>query len=448
MDSFDLYREAISEYERLIPDKQKGLVLLSLYSKFEDKEFNEEDIIEAIIGVNDSLGYSNDRTQYQKNNQLIIDFQDKFLWRDLLSKRYKFKSHGLQYCELILKRLQDDYNPAKIKRIFDELLLRLENFINQDEQNGFSLWLEDHFIDRKLNLSRQIESLDEQVSRSVEVFKKEIKKDLSQTEIIPVLDAMDKGLDGIKAQVSEMTEAFHATYDIDGLLRELVRRSLENKFDIQRSEQISTIFAFNKQVRSNLEQISIRIDKLKPKIRDFFAGFNRRDFDRKSVKFLEYLLHNSKLSNDNGKKSLSPPQNIQLPAIGESKLCPEFLIIPQKEIGIKEPTQIQKTTVDETRRESSLNKTKASLYKKKRVKYWVKTAFEIVEKQGGIDFSNFFFEILNSEHKNLSIALSTTQQVLKLSHNRSDLIIKIEPIQIRNQHVENVELWKFNIQKR
>lgn len=51
MDSFNLYREAKDQYDKLIPEKNHGLILLSLYSKYKDKDFTEENIISIITKV-------------------------------------------------------------------------------------------------------------------------------------------------------------------------------------------------------------------------------------------------------------------------------------------------------------------------------------------------------------------------------------------------------------
>ena len=39
MESFDLYREAKNQYEKLIPERNDGLILLSLYGKYRDRDF-------------------------------------------------------------------------------------------------------------------------------------------------------------------------------------------------------------------------------------------------------------------------------------------------------------------------------------------------------------------------------------------------------------------------
>ena len=55
METFNLYREAKDQYEKLIPEKNDGLILLSLYAKYKDKDFTEENIISIINKICNSL---------------------------------------------------------------------------------------------------------------------------------------------------------------------------------------------------------------------------------------------------------------------------------------------------------------------------------------------------------------------------------------------------------
>ena len=69
METFNLYREAKDQYEKLIPEKNDGLILLSLYAKYKDKDFTEENIISSINKIfKDQGNHESNRTEY--NNRL------------------------------------------------------------------------------------------------------------------------------------------------------------------------------------------------------------------------------------------------------------------------------------------------------------------------------------------------------------------------------------------
>ena len=175
MENFNLYREAKDQYEKLIPEKNDGLILISLYAKYKDKDFTEENIVTIINKVFKDQGNESSRTEYNRNNSIILRLQESFLWRNETKRTYQFKKYGLELCQNIERRLIEKYNPAKIKRFFDELYQSLTK--NIEENNDFNLWIEDHFDIRMPELISQIEILDQQVNDSVSEFKTNIKSE-------------------------------------------------------------------------------------------------------------------------------------------------------------------------------------------------------------------------------------------------------------------------------
>lgn len=94
MDEIDFYTEAKPRYYQLIPHKEDGLILLALFQRYKGQEFTEEQIIQVIDQVFTDLGKGGLRTESDRNNQIILRFQDFFLWRDRKRKVYGFKTYG------------------------------------------------------------------------------------------------------------------------------------------------------------------------------------------------------------------------------------------------------------------------------------------------------------------------------------------------------------------
>src|SRR5690606_25117853 len=208
MESFNLYREAKDQYEKLIPEKNDGLILLSLYAKYKDKDFTEENIISIINKIfKDQGNNERSRTEYNRNNTIILRLQESFLWRNETKRTYQFKKYGLELCQNIEKRLIEKYNPAKIKRFFDELHKSLTE--NIEGEKDFNEWIEDHFNLRMPELISQIEILDQQVNESVNDFKTSIKSE--NQNIINVLKEIEIHLEVIKEQASELKNAFQVS---------------------------------------------------------------------------------------------------------------------------------------------------------------------------------------------------------------------------------------------
>lgn len=439
MESFNLYREAKDQYEKLIPEKNEGLILLSLYAKYKDKEFTEENIISTIAKVYKDQGNENSRTEYNRNNAIILRFQESFLWRNATKKSYQFKKYGLELCQNIEKRLIEKYNPAKIKRFFSELH---KSLIENIEQNrDFNEWIEDHFEIRLPELTSQIEILDQQVNESVKDFKTGINSE--DQGVLDVLKGIEIRLEVIKEQASELRNAFQISYDIDDLLLSLLE---ENKGQ----NYISNIYRvqnFHDNSRSQLEQVSKRIEKIKPRIREFIYDFNKKNFDRKTNKFISYLLQQSVVIREGSSKKIQLPNNLSKLAVKSTTHNLKFNVISIREISPKLPVEVIERTVDINKRKELLEKTLKWKRDKERIRYWTNLAFKELETKGILDFTPFFFKVL--EQDQLTIAVKTAHNIIRKNTTFKNIFnIDIIKEPIHNTAKKGISLWQMTIQKK
>jgi len=442
MGGFNLYREAKDYYDSLVPEKTEGLILISLFEKFGENAFTEDQIIDTIRLTYKDLGNTSSRTEYERNNKLIIRLQEYFLWRDEVNRVYRLKKYALEFCARIKKKLVESYSPAKIKRWFDELLNRLQE--KYKLENGFEHWIEDEWEWRHNTLAEQIEVLDGQVIESVREFKEGIRNKDQNQRIMGILTSIEGKLEIIKNQAIELTKAFQSTYEIDDILTEMLElgNAHSNLANIKRVRE------FNQNVRFQLEQISNRIEKIKPRIREFIYDFNQRDYDRKSEKFLYYLLNKSKVTKGTqGRKDLRLPNEIPDKCISNSCLSPRFTIIPIKEIGPKRITTPKKRKIDFSKRQELLDKTKAWKFEKERVSFWTKEAQNIIQIQGSLEFTDLFFEILRSPKDNLSIAVKTAHRLVRRYIKSEQLKVQVTQIRQNDRMVNNVSIWKMSMEK-
>ena len=441
-EGFNLYREARDYYDRIVPGKTDGLILLNLFEQYKNVDFSEEDVIRSIKKVHKDLGQGSTRNEYERNNSIILRLQDYYLWRDEIKKVYRFKPFGVEFCKRIHKRLEDSYSPAKIKRWFDELLNKLQYAITKED--GFVEWVEDHFDPRHTVLSEQIEILDQQVNESVKEFKSQIKREYNKVDIIRIIQNIEVGLDVIKQQALELKKAFQTTYDIDGILTEILEEQKADSF----LEEIQRVRQFNDNVRSHLEQVSNRIEKIKPRIREFIYDFNQRDFDRKSELFLDVLLNHSSCSKTGGRIQVILPTGVPRRKIRNVGFAPKFTIIPIRELGPKQAIDLPPRTINKEQQKRLLTKAKAWRYEKDQVAYWTSTAFTHLEEYDSLDFAPLFFQILKQENQNLSIAVKTAHRVLKESLKNKNFDVQIEKNQFADRDIPNIGLWKMRILKK
>ncbi len=442
MTSFNLYKETKDHYDLLIPDKLEGLILLSLYEKFGKDEFSEDRINETIDKVHKDLGRQSQRNEYERNSAIVLKFQEFFLWRDDIKKTYRFKVYGEEFCEKIKERLESRYSPAEIKRLFDSLYHELLRHLNSPSLN-FNLWVTEHFNRRTLDILTQVEILDQQVSESVKEFRKKIKE--NDQGLFQLLEEIEMSLDEIKEHASQLKDAFKATYDIEYKLEELLNSPESQQF----ISNINEVMNFNTLIRGQLEQVSDRIDRIKPRIREFIYEFNQRDFDRKTTLFLNLLLNNSKqIRNEKGKKILVLPTEVPTFSVFNAADLPRFVVIPEKDISPKIPVEVVYRKVNTMRQNDALKNVGQKIFERQRVQYWVKYIMEKLENEGQLNYTPLFFQILSEEGLILSIAVKTTNKIIRdLSKNRT---YKITIVQEKEKHnlFPTINLWKMYIQKK
>lgn len=436
MESFNLYREAKSQYEKLIPEKNDGLILLSLYAKYKDKDFTEENIITIINKIFKDQGNESSRIEYNRNNTIILRLQESFLWRNETKRTYQFKKYGLELCQNIERRLIEKYNPAKIKRFFDELHKSLTE--NIEGEKDFNEWIEDHFNLRMPELVSQIEILDQQVNESVNDFKINIKSE--NQNIIDILKAIEIHLEVIKEQASELKNAFQVSYEIDEVLTGILQKP--DSYDY--IENIQKVQKFHDNSRSQLEQVSKRIEKIKPRIREFIYDFNKQDFDRKTNKFIDYLLENSFVRKEGNVKRIQLPNNLL--GLKLTEHLPILNIMPIRGISYKLPMEVSKRQIDFSQRKKLLEKTNKWKQDKERILYWTNIAFKELEENDTLVFAPFFFKIIDTDK--LSIAVKTAHNILRRSTKfKQKYKIDINRNAVNHTAIKSISLWQMTIQK-
>ncbi len=438
MESFNLYREAKDNYNKLIPNQIDGLIVLSIYEKYKESKFTEDNINAIINKVYSDAGKGSKTNSFERNNKTILRLQESFLWRDANSRTYTFKKYGLDFCENVQKRLVENYNPAKIKRWFDELYASLNSSIQ--EGGDFNNWITDHFNLRKPELAMQIEILDHQVNKSVHDFKKNIKS--KTADVLQILEQIEFGLDLIKKQSSELSSAFSISYDIDDTLT-----SILEKGDVAGYiDNIKKVQEFHDNSRNHLEQVSSRIDKIKPQIREFIYNFNRGHFDRKTDEFIQFLLKKSTTNRIGGTKIIEFPDDIPHYTFVEEQIVPKLTVIPIKEFTPKLPTPVSKRKINRENKLKLVEKTQKWKAEKDRITYWTKFAFAEVEEKSFLNFSSLFFKILTQD--GFTVAVKTTHKVLRTASKKSQQFrIEVLKEPFETKIASKIKIWQVIIQK-
>ncbi len=281
-----------------------------------------------------------------------------------------------------------------------------------------------------------------QVSESVDDFRFQIKQ--PQTNILQVIETISAGLDHIKKHVHELTTGFQITYDIDDILQDM----LKDTANYELVDSINLILQYNQNVRNHLDQVSVRIDKIKPRIREFIFEFNQRELDKKTDRFLHYLLDNTSYIRENNQpKRLFFPEEIQPFSSRIPESIPRFYILTERNFARKAPILPTARCVDVEQTVAMMAKNIEKLEIKKRIQNWTTEAMEQIDRDGKLDFSPFFFNILNNEKDNLNIAVRTAQKLVKLC-NSWQYEITVDQNEYHDPHYLNLSLWNMTILKK
>jgi len=441
MKEIDLYSEAKPRYYQLIPNREDGLIILALYQKYQKQEFTEDQIIQIINKVLSDLRGTNIRDEGNRNNNIILRLQEFFLWRDRKRKVYGFKNYGEEFCQKVFTRLSESYHPAKIERLFKNLLDTLKTSLEKNPPEML-FWMSDHFNIRSTELAQQIEILDQQVSESVDDFRFQIKQ--PQANILQVIETISTGLDHIKKHVHELTTGFQITYDIDDIVQDM----LKDASNFELLDSINLVLKYNENVRNHLDQVSTRIDKIKPRIREFIFEFNQRELDRKTDDFLHYLLDNAAYVRENNQpKRLVFPEEIESFSIRIPESVPRFYILTERDFARKAPLIPPVRSIDVEQTKEMMAKNIEKLEIKKRIRYWATEALNHIDKEGKLDFSPFFFNILNHEQHNLNIAIRAAQRLVKQC-NSWQYEITVDQNEYHDPNYQNLSLWNMTILKK
>jgi uncharacterized protein YejL (UPF0352 family) len=441
MQSFNFYLEAKDQYDLIIPSKSDGLILLSLFDKYGKENFSEDQIKYVIEKVYRDLGSSSHRNEYDRNNDIIVRLQEFFLWRNEGQKSYSIKAYGLEFCEKIRGRLVSRYSPAKIKRLLDSLYQELERHRDSADLT-LEMWFEEHFALRNTEITAQIEILDQQVNESVRDFRKKFKeKDLDKMQL---LDEIISNLDKIKEHAGQLKDAFKSTSNIDHALEDMI---MDAEY-LQDMLSINEVMDFNVDVRSQLEQISIRIDRIKPRIRDFIYEFNKKDFDRKIGLFIDFLITHTKQVREGNKKVLVLPEGVPDFNTYDTSCLPKFIIVPDRDISPKMPVELTYREVNKERQQELAELARQKLLQQQRVQFWFKHVFELLKESSVVDFTALFYRIMEAEDNRISIPIRLTSKIIRELGKHDTHQINIEQELIRHSSYPNLSLWKMTIQKK
>ena len=427
-------------YLLLYPPPQAGLAILSLYQKvktgvFLNGRFKEADIYSAFEAYKILIGEEEyERLPHIKFNNMISDLQVYFLRYDSEDQLYTFKDYGESFCRHAEEILMANFNPTQIEIICNNLRDGLANCKSNEELIS---WIDTYFNNFKPVMKLQVDQLERQVDQSVQEIRATTQ--IGNKSIIDVLKDIDLKLDLIRDQNTELRSAFREMKSIN-LLLDVYLNGIEDRMLF---EKISMVKQFFPEVKYTLRLIDKRLDRIQPKLRQFFGMLNKPTFSVRIEKFLKYLFKHSTAENG---KPIQLPAGIPIHGLWRETI--DFPIVERKEDlfpAISKPRQVYVTDVeDQEKGTASAKQYLKNLDETQRY-------LDLILKEVSVSpvlFSTWFFKIVEDKHGQIELATNVAYALIR--HVERSNYLDITTANIKSHHSEypNLSLWEMTIQQK
>jgi hypothetical protein len=441
--SFDFLHQITKEntYSALFPESKVGLAIIILYSKkkaghFTNGRFKESDIYSAFEEALKLSGNNTyERLPREHFNDLVIQLQSYFLRYDEDEQLYTFKDYAEVFCQQAEETLKANFDPTQIEIICNDLRQKLESCKSEKDIKN---WIELHFETFKPKMNNQVDFLDRQIDTSVSEIRRTTQ--MQNESILFVLKQIDGKLDHLRKQNSELRAAFR---ELNTINRSLEKHSFSIDNEIL-SNQISDARQFIPGVKYSLNLIDKRLDRIQPKLRQFFGTLNKPLFNVKVEKFLRFLLEYSQIITENSKKVLQLPENVFTPAIYTK--TPNFTIIERKsDLFPAISRKIINAPETSELRHKAYSFINNRIHQQDKVQEWIIDIQKKLTEKDKLSFSDFFFRIVEENQGDIEIASKVAKGLIRLSSYSNEFGIKTTDNLIFSSEINSLSIWEMII---
>lgn len=423
-------------YHLLFPSPQAGLAILNLYQKvrsgaFPSGRFKELDIYSALEGSK-LMMYADeyDRLPQQKFNTMISDLQVYFLRYDTDEQIYTLKEYAESFCRHAEETLLANFNPTQIETICNALRTKLEAC---GDQYQIKDWIDTFFTAFKPLMRSQVDKLERQIDISVQEIRATAQ--LSDLSILDILKSIDQKLDRLRMQNEELRSAFREMKTINLVLEEQLSSVSDNHI----ADSIAEVRQFFPEIKYTLNLIDKRLDRIQPKLRQFFGMLNKPSFHIRIEKFLKFLLSASTLSTQ---RDVILPEGI--PVFSFHQQTSNFTMFERREdLFPTKPTPRVRLIEDPLEKEKGLAVAKNQLTMYTRIDRYLEEIISTAS-QTEVLFSTYFFDIINQQAGDIELALNVAYSLIRRAERDNRLKINVTTTRIKHpQH--NISIWEMKI---
>lgn len=443
MTEFHFYHELKKDkyYEPLIPEKKSGLVIIYLFDqwtsgKYPSNSFTEDAVKRAIEQVANDLGKSFEKTPHERFRIINRALQEYFLSRNEETNLYHITQYGIEFCESIRKKLLPEFNPSIIEKILSDLISLLKVSI---AKNDFEYWYNHHFQNQKPYIKRQVETLLRLVENAVREFRASTKSD--DETFIEIVRNVDANLDIIRKHSDELKNVFFDAEEIKSIILELSFDEVNLDFISQKE----SVRGFIEEINNDLSIINQRIEKIRPKLRQFISSINQRNFDRNTEHLLRILLKKSTVKKETYKSKVYFPSSIE--TIELFKLETKFTIVERNRLKTSNTIPLFQPKEDKQKQKIRLDKANNAFSIRNRIRFWLIELEKEINNKKKIDFTSYYFLILEKEQfYSNTIAIKVTSALFRKYTKLNGYQVSInKELQTSNKYSDKA-IWKMIIE--
>ncbi|NML66157.1 hypothetical protein HHL22_13170 [Hymenobacter sp. RP-2-7] len=434
------YEEFRRQGKLLMPDRPVLLALLKLYTWLATSGadfFTEDQLRDALkAGEADSPDTEHNSlyTPWQRHTLLVRELQVYWLLRGVESGTtvtYRFKPHARAICKRLHTTLFSKLVVSQVEAAFR----RLQQGLGESEED-FLNWARE-LLPLGLEVEQQLVALDNDIEETI----RQLRQQTSQSEesFLAVLDYVSATLDNLLQKADELNRAFDHAADLEQELTHIYTGKQYESEAVDREAREA--LRFIRRARQRLNELSLRLDWVRPRVRAVFGNLKKLRFDRKTEQFLERLL--------NAEPTTKPqlPAGVALARLVYRPLRYERVphagqVLP----AVPVPAAVRPT--NQRAQQDFKARTEEMLRVRGRVQHWLtQLRAELLQAGATVDFREFGQRLADSEgpaaYEIVAQVLATVRREDELNRNWQLHIIAQE------EKIENefgiINLWKLTL---
>lgn len=423
-------------YDLLIPKKEYGIIIFKLYKQLENKNsefFSENDITKLIFKHK-----NNDKKELKELAKNIIRDLTEFFLKET-DNQYRLTQYAKNFCHTIISKITDDLKPSEIEL----KLLYLKNTLL--EHRSFDKWYSLIFTsDLTGFIESQLESLERQIIYVIKKFRAGVNDETVNGDVL--VKNILENIEEINNQTSKIKGSLNHAETIKSIISRIdPSEELNPEQSLQKQK---SVISFLDNLISDFERISKRIERIIPKLRQFYGNMTRLEFEKNTNKLLNLFLTKSHIV------GCKPNWKLKFPASDNFCLERSFPYLPYKFNFVDTKKELSDYKIDKRRmyvpkpnkdeQETQRRIAKKTIEQRSKLFGFLEEIERELEYKKYIDFKVYFDKIIK-DTDDINIAVKIASILMRKYTKNKNYAFEVN--QPSSKYSENKILWDMKVKK-